>query len=79
MAAAVSVANQLGLTGEEFAFVLAGGMFQVAPWLRDEATRLLPRITPRSRTILLDVEPAVGAVRLALADLHGGARPPIYK
>jgi N-acetylglucosamine kinase-like BadF-type ATPase len=78
-AAAASVASQLELTAEEFAFVLSGGMFKAVPWLQEELTRLLPAIAPRSRTVLLDVEPAVGAVRLALADVHGGARIPVYK
>ena len=79
VAAAASVTNQLELTGEEFAFVLAGGMFKAVPWLRDELTRQLPTIAPRSRTLLLDMEPAFGAVRLALAEIHGGARIPTYK
>ena len=79
VAAAASVAHQLALTGEEFSFVLAGGMFKAVPWLRSEVTRLLPTIAPRSRTLLLEVEPALGAVRLALAEIHGGATIPIYK
>jgi N-acetylglucosamine kinase-like BadF-type ATPase len=79
VAAAESVTNQLDLTGEEFSFVLSGGMFKAVPWLRGEVARLLPAIAPRSRTILLDVEPALGAVRLALAEVHGGARIPTYK
>ena len=79
VAAAASVANQLGLTGEAFSFVLAGGMFKAVPWLREEVTRLLPAIAPQSRTLLLEKEPACGAVRLALAEIHGGARIPIYK
>jgi N-acetylglucosamine kinase-like BadF-type ATPase len=78
-AAAASVTNQLDLSGEEFAFVLAGGMFRAVPWLRQEVTRLLAGIAPRSKTLLLEVEPALGAVRLALAEIHGGARIPLYK
>jgi N-acetylglucosamine kinase-like BadF-type ATPase len=77
--AAESVTKQLELTGEEFSFVLAGGMFKAVPWLRVEVARLLPAIAPRSRSILLEVEPAFGAVRLALAELHGGTRLPTYK
>jgi N-acetylglucosamine kinase-like BadF-type ATPase len=77
--AAESVTKQLELTGEEFSFVLAGGMFKAVPWLRVEVSRLLPAIAPASRSILLEVEPAFGAVRLALAELHGGARLPTYK
>ena len=78
-AAAASVTNQLELTGEEFSFVLAGGMFKAVPWLQEEVTRMLPAIAPRSRRLLLDVEPAFGAVRLALAEIHGGARIPMYR
>lgn len=79
VATAASVTKQLELIGEEFSFVLAGGMFKAVPWLRGDVTRMLPTIAPRSRTILLDVEPAFGAVRLALAELHGGARIPTYR
>jgi len=77
--AAESVTTQLELTANEFAFVLAGGMFKAVPWVRDEVMRRLPAIAPRSRTVILDAEPAVGAVRLALAEVHGGARLPVYK
>ena len=79
VAAAASVTEHLGLTGEEFSFVLSGGMFKAAPWLGEEVRRILPTIAPRSRTMLLDVEPAFGAVRLALADIRGGAMIPAYK
>jgi N-acetylglucosamine kinase-like BadF-type ATPase len=79
VSAAESVTKQLELRDEEFTFVLAGGMFKAAPWLGVEVGRLLPQIAPRSRTLMLDVEPALGAVRLALADLRGGARLPVYK
>jgi N-acetylglucosamine kinase-like BadF-type ATPase len=77
--AAASVSARLGLKGEEFAFVLAGGMFKAVPWLRERLAQLLPAIAPRSRTIHLEVEPALGAVRLALAEMHGGAKLPVYK
>lgn len=77
--AAASVTAQLHLKDVEFAFVLSGGMFKAVPWLRDEVRRLLPAIAPRSHTIDLQVEPALGAVRLALAQLQGGAQLPIYK
>ena len=77
--AAESVTKQLELRDEEFSFVLAGGMFKAVPWLQVEVTRLLPAVAPRSHTALLDTEPAFGAVRLALAELHGGAKLPVYK
>jgi hypothetical protein len=79
VAAAASVTERLDLTEQEFSFVLAGGMFKAAPCLGEEVTRILPTIAPRSRTKLLDVEPALGAVRLALAEIHGGARIPVYR
>jgi N-acetylglucosamine kinase-like BadF-type ATPase len=79
VAAAASVVTQLGLKDDEFTIVLSGGMFKAAPWLRDEVTRLLPAVAPRSHVVHLQVEPALGAVRLALAELRGGASVPVYK
>ena len=79
MAAAESVTKRLELTDEAFSFVLAGGMFKAVPWLRMEVARRLPAVAPASHTALLDAEPAFGAVRLALAELHGGAKLPLYK
>jgi N-acetylglucosamine kinase-like BadF-type ATPase len=79
VAAAASVTTRLNLAGESFTFVLAGGMFKAVPWLREQVTVRLRAIAPSSRALLLEVEPAFGAVRLALAEIHGGARLPIYK
>src|SRR5262249_12478649 len=62
---ALSVAKRLEIVGSEFPFVLSGGMFRAVPWLEQELSRRLPLAAPRSHTLLLDVEPAVGAVRLA--------------
>jgi N-acetylglucosamine kinase-like BadF-type ATPase len=76
---AMSVARRLEIVGSEFPFVLSGGMFRAVPWLEQELTRRLPVAAPRSHTLLLDVEPAVGAVRLALADAQGGYAVPAYK
>ena len=75
---ALSVARRLDLVGSEFPFVLAGGMFKAVPWLFDELERRLTLASPGSRIVLLDVEQAVGAVRLAIAEAHGGARIPAY-
>jgi N-acetylglucosamine kinase-like BadF-type ATPase len=77
--AAASVAAQLNMAGDEFPCVLAGGMFKAVPWLREEVMRRLPAIAPRSSAVLLEGEPALGAVRLALADVQGGAKLPVYK
>ena len=41
--------------------------------------RRLPMASPRARTILLNDEPATGAVRLALAEARGGYQLPAYK
>jgi N-acetylglucosamine kinase-like BadF-type ATPase len=76
---ALSVARRLELVGSDFPFVLAGGIFRAVPWLGQELTRRLPLAAPRSRTIHLDVEPAAGAVRLALAEARGGYHVPVYK
>jgi len=76
---ALSVARRLDLVGLEFPFVLSGGIFRAVPWLEEELARRLPQASPRSRTLLLDVEPAVGAVRLAVAESRGGYTVPAYK
>jgi N-acetylglucosamine kinase-like BadF-type ATPase len=74
----MSVARRLEIVGSEFPFVFAGGMFRAVPWLEEELARRLPQASPRSRTLLLDAEPAIGAVRLALAETRGGFQPPVY-
>ena len=74
--AARSVTSRLEMRGEAFGFHLAGGVFRVVPWLVAELSRRLVEVAPRSRVSILDVEPAVGAVRLALAEARGGARIP---
>lgn len=76
---ALSVAKRLDLVGSEFPFVLSGGIFRAVPWLEEELSRRLPLASPRSRTILLNVEPAAGAVRLALAHARGGYAIPAYR
>jgi N-acetylglucosamine kinase-like BadF-type ATPase len=76
---ALSVAKRLEIVGSEFPFVLSGGIFRAVPWLEEELSRRLPLASPRSRTILLNVEPAMGAVRLALAEARGGYTMPVYR
>ena len=48
------------------------------PWLSREVIRLMSEIAPRTHAEVLAVEPAVGAVRLALAEANGGAQLPTY-
>lgn len=76
---ALSVARRLTLVGQAFTFLLAGGIFRAVPWLAEELERRLPVAAPRSEVRLLDVEPAAGAVALALQEARGGARVPVYK
>jgi N-acetylglucosamine kinase-like BadF-type ATPase len=77
--AARSVTSRLEMRGETFRFHLAGSVFRVVPWLVAELSRRLPEVAPRSAVSLLAGEPAVGAVRLALAEARGGALIPRYK
>ena len=77
--AARSVATRLEMRGDEFAFVLAGGVFRVVPWLAYEVTRRLVEVAPRSHVRLLEQEPASGAVGLALAEARGTLTLPKYK
>ena len=62
--AARSVARQLGLGDEEFPVVLAGGVFKGCPSVIESLKRQLE--LPAARPALLAVEPARGAVALAL-------------
>jgi len=77
--AAGSVTSRLEMRGDAFTFYLAGGVFQVVPSLASELSRRLIEVAPRSRVELLEAEPAMGAVWLALAEAHGRAQIPQYK
>jgi N-acetylglucosamine kinase-like BadF-type ATPase len=79
VASAGSVIRQLDMADESFPIFLAGGIFQAVPWLAAELTRRLPELAPRCRVGLLEREPALGAVHLALADARGDARVPVYR
>ncbi len=76
--AARAVADALALRATAFEWVLSGGVFQGLPALTHELTRRLQALAPHSRTQVLSVEPALGAVRLALDHLAGHARIPSY-
>jgi N-acetylglucosamine kinase len=77
--AASSVAARLEMRGDAFTFYLAGGVFPVVPWLADELSRRLVEVAPRCDVQILNEEPAVGAVWLALSEARGGAQVPRYK
>jgi hypothetical protein len=73
-----SVAERLEMRGVQFPLVLAGSIFRVLPALKADVIQRVAEVVPRSQPRLLDAEPALGAVRLALAEAHGGARLPVY-
>jgi N-acetylglucosamine kinase-like BadF-type ATPase len=77
-AAAASVIARLGMRGEAFPTLLAGGIFHGVPRLKGDVGAHLSEAAPRSVVRLLEVEPAVGAVRLAIAAAHGTAAVPTY-
>ena len=77
--AANAVMTRLELADSGFTFVLSGGMFQAVPWLHHQMQILLPGLAPQSTVMRLGVPPALGAVRLALAELQGGAKLPVYR
>jgi N-acetylglucosamine kinase-like BadF-type ATPase len=77
--AAESVASRLEMRGDPFTFLLSGGAFRAVPRLGEALERRLAEVAPRSQVQRLDVEPAVGAVRLALVEARGGTRLPHYK
>jgi N-acetylglucosamine kinase-like BadF-type ATPase len=76
--AAASVIERLQMRGDAFQTVLVGGMFRVIPWLVEDVTARLAEVAPRATVMCLDVEPAMGAVHLALKELRGGVRLPPY-
>jgi N-acetylglucosamine kinase-like BadF-type ATPase len=76
---ALSVATRLEMRGDAFAFYLAGSVFRVVPTLATALPLRLVEVAPRCQVQLLEEEPAVGAVWLALAEAREGARIPTYK
>ncbi|HSL21538.1 MAG TPA: BadF/BadG/BcrA/BcrD ATPase family protein [Vicinamibacterales bacterium] len=77
-ASAVSVARRLRMLDQPFTLLLSGGIFRGLHWLVAELPARLHDDAPRAKVRLLDREPAEGAVRLALAEAHGGAKVPAY-
>jgi N-acetylglucosamine kinase-like BadF-type ATPase len=73
-----SVATRLEMRGLQFPLVLSGSLFRVIPTLLSDVLVRLAEVAPRSQPRVLELEPAMGAVRLALAEARGGARVPQY-
>jgi N-acetylglucosamine kinase-like BadF-type ATPase len=78
VAAAASVVGRLGMRGDPFPTVLAGGIFRGIPLLANRVIEGIAEVAPRSEAARLDVEPAFGAVRLALAAARGDEVVPSY-
>jgi len=76
--AAASVIARLGMRGSAFPTILAGGIFRGVPWLARDVDARLSEVAPRTAVRLLQEEPALGAVRLALAAARGEAVVPSY-
>jgi N-acetylglucosamine kinase-like BadF-type ATPase len=74
---AASVARRLGMDAG-CPIVLAGTIFKAVPALTDALTRSIEAGLPQSRVSVLDREPAMGAVELALALLRGPVTVPEY-
>ena len=78
MRATSTVIERLQMRGKSFQMVLSGSMFRLIPWLVEDVTSRLADVAPRTSVRRLDVEPARGAVHLALKELQGGVRVPPY-
>lgn len=77
-AAAASVVTRLRMRGDVFPTVLAGGIFSGIPSLAAALSERLAEVAPRSEVRRLSVEPARGAVTLALAAARGEVVLPTY-
>jgi N-acetylglucosamine kinase-like BadF-type ATPase len=78
VAAATSVVTRLGMRGDVFPTILAGGIFRAIPALSADVCQRMAEVAPRSEVRSLDVEPARGAVTLALAAARGTLLLPSY-
>jgi len=76
--AAESVIARLEMRGEQFPILLSGGILKRSEWLSAELARRMAEVAPRSAVLPLTHEPALGAVRLAVAEAMGGVRVPPY-
>jgi len=76
--AAASVVTRLGMRGDVFPTILAGGIFKAIPALSADVCERMAEVAPRSEVRPLEVEPAHGAVTLALAAARGTLALPSY-
>jgi N-acetylglucosamine kinase-like BadF-type ATPase len=76
--AGAAVIRRLDMRGEQFPILLAGGMLVESAWLAAEVRRRMAEVAPRGTVAPLTQEPAIGAVKLAIAQARGGVRVPPY-
>jgi N-acetylglucosamine kinase-like BadF-type ATPase len=76
--AAASVTRRLGLQTAAPTYVLAGGVFRGVQWMRDAVGERLHAMAPGASVVPLEVEPALGAVRLAVSEANGTLVLPSY-
>ncbi len=76
--AARSVVEQLGMRGESFHVVLSGGLFKMAPVMASMLESGVAEVAPKASVAVLSDEPALGAVRLALAVGRNELKLPVY-
>jgi N-acetylglucosamine kinase-like BadF-type ATPase len=76
--AATAVIQRLEMRGDAFPIVLAGGTLRGIPSLAEDVAANLSDVAPRSDVRVLQAEPAIGAVRLALAHARGDVVVPHY-
>ena len=76
--AAASVITRLSMRGQVFPTVLSGGVFRGLPSLVPDVAARVREAAPRTEVRRLEVEPAFGAVTLALAAARGHVSLPSY-
>jgi N-acetylglucosamine kinase-like BadF-type ATPase len=76
--AAASVVTCLGMRGDLFPVVLSGGIFRAIPELASDVAARIAEVAPRSEVLRLEIEPAHGAVTLALAAARNTLALPVY-
>jgi len=78
VSAAASVVTRLEMRGEVFQTILAGGIFRGIPSLASGVEARMAEVAPRSTVRRLEIEPAHGAVTMALAAARGRVVIPTY-
>ena len=76
--AAASVIARLEMRGDQFPTLLSGGVFRGVPSLIERIASQVAEVAPRSEVRQLEVEPAAGAVALALCAARGPVAIPSY-